>query len=247
MTELVNAKPDGYLICITASGPTTSLPHKEKVPYTRDDYIPIVQLTNVPNLLVTYPGSPYNTFEEVLNAAKKNPNSVKVAISGIGAVSSHLPLIQLEKKTGAKFKVIPYKGGGGAAIQVLGGHVPVGSVDLMAAGRYIESGKLKALAIFADRRSPVLPDTPTLKELGYDIQGSFFNMIIVPKGTPENIINTLKTAFKKAIEDEAVLSAAKNIGLQIEYLGPEGCRERIDRDYKMIGELYEELGIAKKN
>ena len=96
MTELVNSRPDGYTLCITASGPTTSVPHKEKVAYTMDDYIPIIQLTNVPNLLVAYPDSPYNSFQDVIDAAKKAPNSVKVAVSGIGAVSSHLPLIRMQ-------------------------------------------------------------------------------------------------------------------------------------------------------
>jgi tripartite-type tricarboxylate transporter receptor subunit TctC len=245
MTELINAKPDGYKICITASGPTTSLPHQEKVPYSRDDYIPVIQLTNVPNLLVVNPDTPYKNFKDFLDAAKKNPGGIKIGTSGVGAVSSHLPLMLLEKMAGVKFTTIPYKGGGDAAVQVVGGHIPAGSVDLMASGNHISNGKLRPLAIFTANRSPVLPNVPTLKELGYDIQGSFFNMIIVPKGTPQNVIDVLHAAFKKCIEDKEVYETANNLGLQVEYLGPKECRERINKDYAIVGELYKELGLAK--
>lgn len=246
MTELVNSRPDGYTLCITASGPTTSVPHKEKVAYTMDDYIPIIQLTNVPNLLVTHPGSPYKSFQDVMAAAKKDPGSVKVAVSGIGAVSSHLPLIRIEKQAGTKFTVIPYKGGGDAAVAVMGGHIPLGSVDIMAAGSKIDSGALIPLAIFDEKRSADLPDVPTLKEMGFDIQGSFFNMIIAPKGTPQAILDTLHAAFKKALMDEETLSTAKELGLPIAYANAQQCRQRIQSDYEIIGELYKELGLAKK-
>jgi tripartite-type tricarboxylate transporter receptor subunit TctC len=148
--------------------------------------------------------------------------------------------------SGAKFTFIPYKGGGDAAVAVMGGHIPLGSVDIMAAGSKIDSGGLIPLAIFAEQRSPDLPDVPTLKELGYDIEGSFFNMIIAPKGTPQQIIDKLHDAFKKALMDEQTLSAAKELGLPVAYAGPEQCRKRIESDYKLIGELYEELGLAKK-
>jgi tripartite-type tricarboxylate transporter receptor subunit TctC len=245
MNDLVNSRPDGYTICITASGPTTSLPHTDEVPYKLDDYVTVVQLTSVPNLLVAHPGSPFKSFADVLNAAKANPGSVKIGVSGMYAVSSHLPLIRLEKATGGKFVIVPHKGGGEAAVQVLGGHIPVGSVDLMASGNHIAAGKLRPLAIFASKRSPILPEVPTLKELGYDIEGSFFNMIIVPKGTPAGVISTLDEAFQKALADKEVVNAAHAMGLQVEYLGPKESRERLNADYKLIGELYKELGLTK--
>jgi tripartite-type tricarboxylate transporter receptor subunit TctC len=128
---------------------------------------------------------------------------------------------------------------------VLGGHIPVGSVDLMASGNHISAGKLRPLAIFASKRSPILPEVPTLKELGYEIEGSFFNMIIAPKGTPAAVVSTLDEAFRKALGDKEVVSAAHAMGLQVEYLGPKESRERLNADYKLIGELYKELGLTK--
>jgi tripartite-type tricarboxylate transporter receptor subunit TctC len=146
---------------------------------------------------------------------------------------------------GIEFTAVPYKGGGDAAVAVMGGHAPLGSVDLMASGSKISGGNLKPLAIMAKKRSSAFPDIPTMKELGYNIEGGFFNMIIVPKNTPDHVIQTLHDAFKKAMEDPELLAQAKEVGLQYEYAGPEECKKRIESDYEMIGEMYIELGLKK--
>lgn len=92
MTALVNSKPDGYTLCITSAGPTTSVPHLEKLQYGLEDYVPVIQLTDVPSLLVTYPDSGFKSFADLIAYAKKNPNeTLKIATSGAGSWAANFP------------------------------------------------------------------------------------------------------------------------------------------------------------
>ena len=247
MTALVNSKPDGYTICITGSGPTTSVPHLEKLQYGLEDYIPVIQLADVPSLLVTHSGTGFKSFGDVLDFAKKNPNeTLKVAISGVGAVGSHIPAANLERKSGVKFSTVPFKGAGEAATAVMGGHVPLGAIDLMSVDPKIKSGHLRALGAFTAQRLSSYPDVPTLKELGYDVVGSSFQTIIVPKGTPDAIISVLHDAFKKGLDDPEFQETANKLNLGLAYLDGKAARERINREYKELGVLLEYVGLLKK-
>lgn len=247
MTALVNSKPDGYTLCITSAGPTTSVPHLEKLQYGLEDYVPVIQLTDVPSLLVTHPDSGFKNFEDLLAYAKKNPNeTLKIAISGVGAVGSHIPSANLTRKSGIKFATVPFPGAGDAAVNVMGKHIPLGTLDLMSVDPKIKSGHLIPLGAFTAKRLISYPNVPTLTELGYDVVASAFQTIIVPKGTPEAVINTLHDAFKKGLDDPAFKETAKNLNLGISYLDGKAARERINREYKELAVLLEYVGLRKK-
>lgn len=247
VTQLKQAAPDGYTIGIVPTGPIASVTHTTEVPYTKDDFIMVIQLTHVPNTLVAPKDSPFNSLKDVIEKARKSPpGTLKVAIAGSGSASSHLPMVDMEKQANVKFTLIPHKGGGPALIPVMGGHVDLGSVDLSVSGPKIKAGNVKAIGIFADKRNKDFPNIPTLKEQGYDLEGGFFNMIMVPKGTPANVVKRLHDAFKTAIEDPAVIARAKDLNLVIDYLGPEDCRKKVDRYDATIGKLVIELGMGKK-
>jgi tripartite-type tricarboxylate transporter receptor subunit TctC len=247
MTALVNSKPDGYTLCITSAGPTTSVPHLEKLQYGLEDYVPVIQLTDVPSLLVTHPDSGFKSFADVLAYTKKNPNeTLKIAISGVGAVGSHIPSANLTRKSGIKFATVPFPGAGDAAVSVMGKHIPLGTLDLMSVDPKIKSGHLIPLGAFTTKRLSSYPNVPTLAELGYDVVASAFQTIIVPKGTPEAVINTLHDAFKKGLDDAEFKETAKNLNLGIAYLDGKAARERINREYKELGVLLEYVGMLKK-
>jgi tripartite-type tricarboxylate transporter receptor subunit TctC len=247
VTKLKGANPDGYLIGVVPTGPIASLPHMADLQYTKDDLVPFIQLTHVPNTLIAPKDSPFNSLKDVIDAArKKGSGALKVAIAGKGSSSSHLPMVNLEQKAGVKFTFIPHKGGGPALVPVMGGHVNLGSVDLSVSGPKIKAGIVKPIGLFASVRNKDFPNIPTLKEQGYDVEGGFFNMMMAPKGTPEKIVKRLHDAFKKALEDPAVIARAKKVNLVIEYLGPKQCRAKVDSYHDTIGQLVKSLGMGKK-
>ncbi len=248
LTQFKAAKPDGYTIAIVPTGPIASLPHMTQVTYTKDDFVPVIQLNNVPNTLVVPPQSEFKSLSDIVVSAKRQPpGALKVAIAGTGSPSSHLPMVDLEKRFGIKFSYVPHKGGGPALIPVMGGHVDLGSVDLAVSGPKLKSGHVRGIGVFASGRSKEFPDLATLKEQGADVEGGFFNMILVPKGTPPDVIRKLHDAFKSALEDPVTLARAKELNLGIEYLNGEDSRKKIDRYFETIGRLVKDLGLDKKN
>lgn len=128
----------------------------------------------------------------------------------------------------------------------MGKHVPFGVLDLMSVDPKIKSGHLIPLGAFTTKRLNSYPNVPTMRELGYDVVASAFQTIIVPKGTPEAIIKTLHDAFKKGLEDAEFEETAKKLNLGIAYLDGKAARERINNEYKEIGDLLAYLGMLKK-
>lgn len=247
MVQLKQAAPDGYTIAIVPTGPIASVPHTTSVPYKLNDFITVIQLTDVPNTLIVPPDSPFKTLKDVVDAARaKPPGALKVAIAGKGSPSSHLPVVQFAKLAKVQLTYIPHKGGGPALVPVMGGHVDLGSVDLSVSGPKIKGGNVHAIGLFATKRNADFPDIPTLKEQGYDVEGGFFNMILVPKGTPAPIVKRLHDAFKTALEDPSVVARLKELNLSIDYLGTEDSQKKAKRYYDTIGHLVKELGLEKK-
>jgi len=243
--QVVTGTPDGYNLTIGSPGNLAAVPHNPGAPYKLDDYIPVIQLTSVPSLLIAPADSPFNSVADVVEAARKKPGGLKVGISPLGSIS-HLAVIQLEKAFGVKFTYIPHKSNGEVVTAALGGHIDLGSADIGAAGPRVATKSLKGLALYSAQRMPDFPGVKTLKEQGLDLSWGFYNVILAPKGTPDRIVTILHDAFKKALEDPAVIARAKSLNLPIAYLGPKESREVIDRDYETFGKLLSELGLKKQ-
>jgi tripartite-type tricarboxylate transporter receptor subunit TctC len=243
--QVVTGAPDGYNLVVGSTGNLAAVPHNPGAPYKLDDYIPVVQLTAVPALLITPGNSPHSNLGDVVAAAKKAPGSVKVGISPLGSIS-HLAMIQIEKAFNVKFTYIPHKSNGDVMTAVLGGHVDVGSVDIAAAAPRLPSNSVKGIALYNPTRMADHPQIPTVKEQGANIGFfGFYNVILAPKGTPEPVVARIHEAFKKALEDPAVIERAKTLNLPIAYLGPKESRQMIDQSYETFGKLLGELGLKK--
>ena len=158
---------------------------------------------------------------------------------------SHLAAIQLEKAFNIKFGYIPHKSNGDVVTAVLGGHVDLGSVDVAAAAPKMSANAVRGIALYSSARLPDFPDLRTVKEQGADISFGFYNMVLAPKGTPDRIVMIIHDAFKKALEDPAVVERAKSLNIPIAYLGPKASRQAIDADYEKFGRLLTELGLKK--
>jgi tripartite-type tricarboxylate transporter receptor subunit TctC len=247
LNQFVKAAPDGYTLAIGSTATLTVQPHVESasVLFAPNDYIPIVQISNIPNVLIVPADSPIKTFKDFVELAKKGPpGRLKIGITSIGT-TIHLPFVQLEKLYGVKFTFIPHKSSAPIVTAVMGGHIDAGGADLPAVAAQVRAGTVRALGIFSRQRLRSLPDVPTLREQGTDIDAGFYNMLLAPKGTPEPIIATLREAFRKALSDPEVLERTAKADMPIEYLDGRASRERLDANYKIYGQLLKELGLSK--
>nr|WP_145551643.1 tripartite tricarboxylate transporter substrate binding protein [Variovorax boronicumulans] len=211
------AAPDGYTLLVSSLGAFVVTPHLVKsVPYdaTKDfDYISVP--VQAPNVLVASPKQKERTLAEVIALLKANPGKVSFASSGNGS-SDHLSAEVFWQQSGTEGLHVPYKGGAPAINDLLGGQVDFSFQNVNAVLPHIKAGKLHAIAVTGDKRSPVLPDVPTLAEAGvkgaevYSWQG-----LAAPKGLPAAVKDKLAKAAVAAINDPAVKQRMVEQGLEI--------------------------------
>jgi tripartite-type tricarboxylate transporter receptor subunit TctC len=216
-TELAaRAAPDGYTLIVDSVGPIAvnpSLFRKLNIdPLT--DLVPVVQIADVPNVLVVNPSVPAASFDEFVAYAKANPGKLNYSSTGVGT-SSHLSGFMLSKRMGAQTTHIPYKGAD-ALNDLLAGRVQFMFATIPSVIGQIHAGKLRALAVSSARRSRSLPDVPTVAEKGFPgfEAGSWFGFF-APKGTPEPVIAALNQAVNEALpslEVQLVREGADPVG-----------------------------------
>ncbi|MSP95823.1 MAG: tripartite tricarboxylate transporter substrate binding protein [Betaproteobacteria bacterium] len=247
MNQFMRAAPDGYTLAIGSTATLTVQPHvaSATVLFKPEDYVPIVQISNIPNLLIVAPDSQFKTTAEFIDFARKNPpGRLKIGITSPGT-TLHLPFVQMEKLYAVKFTFIPHKSSDPVVTAVMGAQIDAGGADLAAVGPKIQGGAVRALGLFAAKRLASLPNVPTLKEQGVDIEAGFYNMLLAPKGTPEAIIAAVHLAFRKALEDPDVIDKTAKANLPLEYLGPKESRARLTHNYEVFGVLLNDLGLKK--
>jgi tripartite-type tricarboxylate transporter receptor subunit TctC len=196
------APADGYTLVVGTVG-THAINQSlySKMPYDNlRDFAPVVLLSTTPNVLVTQPGFPANSVKEVIARAKAKPGEMTFASSGSGT-SIHLSGELFNSMAGTKMQHIPYKGSGPMLIDLMSGTTNIAFDNLSASMPHIKGGKLKALATTGSKRSPALPDLPTVSEAGltgYD--STSWNAIYVPAGTPKEIVERLNRELRAILE-----------------------------------------------
>jgi tripartite-type tricarboxylate transporter receptor subunit TctC len=208
-TEMVVRSPaDGYTLIVNSVGPIavnpTLYPKLAYNPLT--ELVPIVQIADVPNVLVVHPGVPAKTFDEFVTYAKANPGKLNCSSTGIGT-SSHLSCFILAKRAGFEAVHVPYKGAD-ALRDLLAGRVQFMFATIPSVKQHIDSGALRAVAVSSVKRSRSMPDVPTVAERGYPgfEAGSWFGFF-APKGTPAEVIATLNKAVNEIIAVPAMEAA----------------------------------------
>src|SRR5262245_36221622 len=221
-----SAKPDGYTLLSHNVG-ISGYAEVDKlfgrpVKVSRADFIPLARLIADPVLLLVNEQQPYKTAKEFIDGAKANPDTLVFSSGGLYG-ASHLPLAYLEKATGPlRLRHLPTNGGGPAIIAILGNNAQVTTQSVSATLQHIKAGKLRPLATFGGTRSKVLPNVPTLKELGYDVEYYLWVGLFAPKGTPEAVVATLRNAIGKATQSDQFSAALANAGQELAYLdGPD--------------------------
>jgi tripartite-type tricarboxylate transporter receptor subunit TctC len=211
------AAPDGYTILVSSLGPYVIGPHLIKgVGYDAlKDFDYITVAVQAPNVLAVPANSPYKSVADVIAYEKANPGKMTFASAGNGT-SDHLTAALFWQTTGTTGAHIPYKGGAPAMTDLLGGQVDATFMNINTGLPNIKAGKLKALAVTSAKRSPLLPNVPTLEELG--IKGATvysWQAIAAPKGLPADIKAKLQAAIVVALNDPAIKSRLLDLGFEI--------------------------------
>ena len=211
------APADGYTLFISSLGPFVIAPHLIKgVQYDAlKDFDPITVAVQAPNVLVVPVNSPDKTLADLLAHLKRTPGKVSFASSGNGS-SDHLSAELFWQQSGTEGLHIPYKGGGPAINDLLGGQVDAAFVNINSIIQQIKAGKVRALAISSLNRNPLLPEVPTLQELG--VKGSevqSWQAVAAPKGLPADIKAKLHEAIVGALNDPAVKEKLLAQGFEI--------------------------------
>jgi tripartite-type tricarboxylate transporter receptor subunit TctC len=240
-----SAKPDGYtllvhIVSISGFAEVDKLFGRQPK-FTRDDFIPIARFIADPMAIVVNDQQPYKTIQEFIDDAKKRPNEIIMSSSGLyGAL--HLPMALFNKAAGIQLRHLPTAGGGPALTALLGNNAQVLCSSISAANAQIKAGKLRPLAVAGAQRSPALPDVPTLKELGINVEFYLWVGLFAPKGTPEPIITKLREEMRKVATSDEFRKLIANIGQEVAYLDQPEFKAFWDMDAKRVEDAVREIG-----
>jgi tripartite-type tricarboxylate transporter receptor subunit TctC len=217
MGQVKRAAPDGYTLIVSSLGPFVIAPHLLKsVPYDMaKDFDFITVAVQAPNVLVVPAASPLKSVADVVAALKKTPDKMTFASSGNGS-SDHLTAALFWQRTGTSGVHVPYKGGAPAMNDLLGGVVDASFQNINVVVPQIAGGKLRALAVTGDKRSPLLPNVPTLDESGIKgVDVYSWQAVAAPKGLPADVKKTLHSAIAAALNDPQVKPKLQALGFEI--------------------------------
>jgi len=238
-TEAAQAKPDGYTL-VSAITPLTILPHQVTTAFTYKSFDPVINVVSDPGMFLVKSDSPWKSLKEFLDYAKKNPGMITVGNSGAGG-GVHLIALAFEKAAGVKFNHIPFAGGGPSVTALLGGHINAVTVSPPEGIEHVKAGKLKIIALFSEKRFELFPDVPTVKEQGIDFVMGQWRGLAAPKGTPPDVIKKLHDAFKQGMDDPVFRKNAKDMVVNLSYLGPEAFGKLMAHDHEFFGKLVKEI------
>lgn len=237
------AKPDGYTIGLSPGGaPLFILPFLEKLPYHPVRSLKyILQFVDLSFGVVVRADSPFKNFNDLILYARQNPGKVTYGTNAPNSISN-LVMERVAKKEKVQFTHIPFKSSPEYQTAVLGGHI------IFSAGDFnhgiLESGKTRLLAFLSEKAPSEYAQTPTLKELGYDIQCPVFLGIMGPKDIPEEIVKKLDDAFQKALKEPTVIHGLKKLRLTVLYRDSKNLTDYVTRNYNAFGQLLKEMGLA---
>jgi len=243
--EVIKSAPDGYTLLMANTGTMVINPHVfQKVPFdTLKDFASVGKIGDATLIIVAHPSFPGKTLKEVIDLSKKDPKGLSYGTSGIGG-TPHIAGELLNQRTGAKLVHVPYKGGGQAMADALGGNIPLVYTAVAGAITHLKAGKLNAIAVSSRTRSPSLPDTPTFIEAGVpDFESSSWVGILAPAKTPRPIIDRLNRELNAVLPTPEVIERLAVLGIVPTPGTPEQFSEQMKSDLAKYGQVVKSAGI----
>lgn len=249
MAHVANAKPDGYTLLLALSS-ISIIPEADKLfdrkpAYSMDQLVPLALISADPTILVVHPERSWKNVKELVEDAKKRPGQISYSSSGVYG-TLHMATEMLSHAAGIKLRHVPYGGAGPALTAILGGHV-----DMLASGPavvipHIKSGKVRPLAGWGAKRVDSLPDVPTFKELGYDIEFYIWAGVFAPHGTPEPVLKKLRDTIKQAVQESDFKGAMAKLQTPVAYLDAPEFKKFWDKDAKMLADAIKRVGKVEE-
>ena len=242
--EMVNARPDGYTLTQLPHS-VFRIPHMQKTQFdTLKDFTWIICLTGYTFGLVVPADSPLKTIKDLVTWAKANPEKLTYGSTGAGT-SPHLAVEEFAQRAGIKLTHVPFKGNAENMQAILGGHIMAAS-DSTGWAPHVESGKLRLLATYGSKRTKRWPNVPTLDELGYQTVSDSPFGVGGPKGMDPAVVKTLHDAFRKTLDDPAVLASFERYDQSVIYMNTEAYTKFARDSFTSEKALIERLGLAGK-
>ncbi|MCA0250047.1 MAG: tripartite tricarboxylate transporter substrate binding protein [Proteobacteria bacterium] len=244
------AAPDGYTILMALSS-ISVLPVADRLQgrtpaYELDQLAPIALISADPTVLVVREDGPYKTLKDLVDAAKARPGTINYGSSGVYG-TLHVAMEIFAGAAGIKLFHIPYQGGGPAVAALLGGQIDALASGPSAAIGQIKAGKMRALAVWGDKRLASLPDVPSMKELGYDATFYIWSGLFAPAATPQSVMTVLRDAARRTTEDPEFKEAMAKVETPIAYLDAPQFRTFLDRDSQRLRTAVERIGKVPEN
>lgn len=245
VNQLAKSPPDGYTMVL---GQTSQLAINPSLygnlPYDPiKDFVPVLLLADAPNVVVVPASSPYHTLADVVAAARKMPDGMDFATPGIGTVS-HLAAELFARSAGIRLRHIPSRGANTALLDVAAGRIPLMLSSIPTALGLIKSGELRAIAVSALARSPILPDVPTVAEQGYPgfNAGTWYGLL-VPAGTPAAIVKRLNEAGNAALKLPAIVAQIQAEGGVVLGGSSAAFTDKLEIDNSKWSKVIKEAGL----
>jgi len=247
LQALMQSNPDGYTIATTSDTPLTVNPLLyENLPYEPlRDFVLVATVARSAEMLAVHPSIPARNVPELIAFAKENPDRLSFGSGGVGNFS-HLAMELFSLETGVKLLHVPYKGTGPAAMALIAGDVQIGFIPVQTLLPYVKSGQLVAIAIGEPQRMPSLPDVPTVSETLPGFETAAWEGIVVPAGTPKEIVTRLREATLSIMRDPAIAKQFTDQQKIVMALGPNEFADLIRKDSAKWEKVIKAAHIKKE-
>src|SRR5438067_1314022 len=249
MGSVAKGPADGYTILMGLSSssifPVSDRINGKEPPYELKDFAPIALVTADPTVLVVRADGPYKTVKDFVDAAKANPGKINYSSSGVYG-TLHVAMEMFANAAGIKLFHIPYQGGGPAVTALLAGQVEASAQGPAAAIGHIRAGKMRALASWGTERLKLLPDIPTFKELGYDVEFYIWSGVFAPAATPAPIVMKLRQAVREAANSQEFRAAMDKVQTPVAYLDAPESQKYWERDAARLKVALEKIGKVEE-
>lgn len=242
------AAPDGYTLTVGSTAMTGTIEWEimegRKPPITRDDFISIACLTRSPALIIVAEDHPWKNLADLIKDCKAKPDHYAFSSSGPYGMS-HLPAEILMKTTGLKCRHVSYKGGGPSLTAVVAKHVDFSTQWPSNSISFVHGKRLRVLAVMSDQRLKSIPDVPTAKELGIDVEYYAWVGILAPLKTPMDVIKKLREVSAKVVKEKSFVDAITKTGDEVHYMSGDELMKFWENESKNLAKLFEKLSKEK--
>ena len=239
VAAVASAKPDGYTLAFTPNGPITVQPHViASLAYKSDSVVPLCQTFAVQYVLAVRSDSPYKTLAELMAAAKARPGKLTYGFGGV-ATAPHLAISQLTITADLDMLGVPFRGDPQAIVALRAGEIDSAMLNIGGA----KAQGFRTLATFAETRQADIPDTPTVKELGYPVVSMAFGGLFAPKGLPSEIAKKIESTCEQVIRDERYQRAVRQASQEPLYRNGSEFAQRLAADFAIKGDIVKRAGV----